>query len=388
MLQRITILGSTGSIGTQTLRVIDRFPDRFKIVGLSTKRNIKLLEHQIEKYRPEAVAVFDNEKALELKKNIKSNSRQKTVILTGEEGITELAALHNAEIVVVALVGFSGLKPTLVAIKEGKEIALANKEALVVGGELIMSEARSRKIIIRPIDSEHSAIFQCINKSAENELNKIILTASGGPFRGWLKEKLVNVTPAQALKHPNWNMGAKITIDSATLMNKGFEVIEARWLFNLDYKKIDVVIHPESIIHSMVEFIDGSILAQMGIPDMVLPIQYALSYPERWGNEFPRLNWREKQQIHFYPPDFDNFPCLNYAYQAGKTGGTLPAVMNAANEVAVEKFLKNELSFLHIPLLIEEIMNRHIVIFNPSLEELITVDSWAREEADAVCQKL
>lgn len=388
MLQRITILGSTGSIGTQTLRVIDRFPDRFKIVGLSTKRNIKLLEHQIEKYRPEAVAVFDNEKALELKKNIKSNSRQKTVILTGEEGITELAALHNAEIVVVALVGFSGLKPTLVAIKEGKEIALANKEALVVGGELIMSEARSRKIIIRPIDSEHSAIFQCINKAAENELNKIILTASGGPFRGWLKEKLVNVTPAQALKHPNWNMGAKITIDSATLMNKGFEVIEARWLFNLDYKKIDVVIHPESIIHSMVEFIDGSILAQMGIPDMVLPIQYALSYPERWGNEFPRLNWREKQQIHFYPPDFDNFPCLNYAYQAGKTGGTLPAVMNAANEVAVEKFLKNELSFLHIPLLIEEIMNRHIVIFNPSLEELITVDSWAREEADAVCQKL
>ncbi|MGI6328656.1 MAG: 1-deoxy-D-xylulose-5-phosphate reductoisomerase [Dethiobacteria bacterium] len=388
MLQRITILGSTGSIGTQTLRVIDRFPDRFKIVGLSTKRNIKLLEHQIEKYRPEAVAVFDNEKALELKKNIKSNSRQKTVILTGEEGITELAALHNAEIVVVALVGFSGLKPTLAAIKEGKEIALANKEALVVGGELIMSEARSRKIIIRPIDSEHSAIFQCINKAAENELNKIILTASGGPFRGWLKEKLVNVTPAQALKHPNWNMGAKITIDSATLMNKGFEVIEARWLFNLDYKKIDVVIHPESIIHSMVEFIDGSILAQMGIPDMVLPIQYALSYPERWGNEFPRLNWREKQQIHFYPPDFDNFPCLNYAYQAGKTGGTLPAVMNAANEVAVEKFLKNELSFLHIPLLIEEIMNRHIVIFNPSLEELITVDSWAREEADAVCQKL
>lgn len=388
MLQRITILGSTGSIGTQTLRVIDRFPDRFKIVGLSTKRNIKLLEHQIEKYRPEVVAVFDNEKALELKKNIKSNSRQKTVVLTGEEGLTELAALHNAEMVVVALVGFSGLKPTLVAIKEGKEIALANKEALVVGGELIMSEARSRKIIIRPIDSEHSAIFQCINKAAENELNKIILTASGGPFRGWLKEKLVNVTPAQALKHPNWNMGAKITIDSATLMNKGFEVIEARWLFNLDYKKIDVVIHPESIIHSMVEFIDGSILAQMGIPDMVLPIQYALSYPERWGNEFPRLNWREKQQIHFYPPDFDNFPCLNYAYQAGKTGGTLPAVMNAANEVAVEKFLKNELSFLHIPLLIEEIMNRHIVIFNPSLEELITVDSWAREEADAVCQKL
>ena len=288
-------------------------------MGLSTKRNIKLLEHQIEKYRPEAVAVFDNEKALELKKNIKSNSRQKTVILTGEEGITELAALHNAEIVVVALVGFSGLKPTLAAIKEGKEIALANKEALVVGGELIMSEARSRKIIIRPIDSEHSAIFQCINKAAENELNKIILTASGGPFRGWLKEKLVNVTPAQALKHPNWNMGAKITIDSATLMNKGFEVIEARWLFNLDYKKIDVVIHPESIIHSMVEFIDGSILAQMGIPDMIA-IQYALSYGEM-GNEFPRLNWREKQQ-YFYPPDFDNFPCLNYAYQAEDWGTT------------------------------------------------------------------
>ena len=388
MLQRITILGSTGSIGTQTLRVIDRFPDRFKVVGLSTKRNIKLLERQIEKYRPEAVAVFDNEKALELKKNIKSNSGQKTAVLTGEEGLTELAALHDAEMVIIALVGFSGLKPTLTAIKEGKEIALANKEALVVGGELIIGEARSRNIIIRPIDSEHSAIFQCINKADEGELSKIILTASGGPFRGWLKEKLVNVTPAQALKHPNWNMGSKISIDSATLMNKGFEVIEARWLFNLDYKKIDVVIHPESIIHSMVEFIDGSILAQMGIPDMLLPIQYALSYPERWGNDFPRLNWQEKQQIHFFPPDNDHFPCLNYAYQAGKTGGTLPAVMNAANEAAVEKFLKNELSFLHIPLLIEEIMNRHIVKFNPSLEELIAVDRWAREEADVTAQKL
>ena len=388
MLQRITILGSTGSIGTQTLQVIDQFPDRFKIVGLSTKSNINLLQRQIEKYRPEAVAVFDKEKALELIKNIKSSSGQKTVVLAGEEGLMELAALPDAELVVVALVGFSGLKPTLTALKKGKKIALANKEALVVGGELIMSEARSRKIIIRPIDSEHSAIFQCINNAAENELNKIILTASGGPFRGWLKEKLINVTPAQALKHPNWNMGAKITIDSATLMNKGFEVIEAHWLFNLDYKKIDVVIHPESIIHSMVEFIDGSVLAQIGIPDMLLPIQYALSYPERWGNEFPRLNWQEKQQINFSPPDLNLFPCLGYAYKAGEVGGTLPAVMNAANEVAVEKFLKNELSFLNIPVLIEEIMNRHVVTFNPSLEELIAVDRWARKEADAVCQKL
>ncbi len=387
MPQRIAILGSTGSIGTQTLQVIDRFPDRFKVVGLSTKGNIDLLKRQIEKYKPEAVAVSEREKALELKNNIKS-SGPKTVVLAGEDGLTELAALGSAELIVVALVGFSGLKPTLTALKKGKEIALANKEALVVGGELIMGEARSRDIIIRPIDSEHSAIFQCINKAAGDNLNKIILTASGGPFRGWLKEKLVHVTPAQALKHPTWKMGAKISIDSATLMNKGFEVIEARWLFNLDYSKIKVVIHPESMIHSMVEYIDGSVLAQIGAPDMLLPIQYALSYPERWANESSGLNWQEKLQIHFSPPDCTNFPCLDYAYAAGKTGGTLPAAMNAANEVAVEKFLSNEISFLHIPLLIEEIMNRHVVIFNPSLEELIAVDKWAREEAEVTAQKL
>ncbi|HHT45739.1 MAG TPA: 1-deoxy-D-xylulose-5-phosphate reductoisomerase [Firmicutes bacterium] len=383
--RRITILGSTGSIGTQTLRVIEQFKEKFEIAGLSTNKNIRLLEHQINKYGPSAVTVYDEEKARELKKNINT---QKTAVLTGDEGLIELVTRPDVEMVVVALVGFSGFKPTLAALKEGKDIALANKEALVVGGELIMAEARSRKITIKPIDSEHSAIFQCLNKGNHSEIDKIILTASGGPFWGWPKEKLFHVTPAQALEHPNWNMGSKISIDSATLMNKGFEVIEARWLFNLDYKQIDVVIHPESIIHSMVEFIDGSILAQMGLPDMLLPIQYALTYPERWGNELPRLKWKEKRVINFIPPDHDTFPCLNYAYKAGEVGGTLPAVMNAANEVAVEKFLQNEISFLHIPVLIEEIMNRHVVNYKPSLEELVAADRWAREETKIASQKL
>lgn len=377
MSRKISILGSTGSIGTQTLKVVDQFPEKFKIIGLSTRGNIDLLEMQIRKYKPLAAAVLQQEKALELKKRI---SGVDTIVLMGEEGLKVLAAWTDAEMVVVALVGFSGLEPTLAALKEGKAVALANKEALVVGGELIMSEARSKKTTIIPVDSEHSAIFQCLHAGRENEVKKIILTASGGPFLGWGKKELAGVQPSQALKHPNWKMGAKVTIDSATLMNKGFEVIEAHWLFNLEFKKIDVVIHPESIIHSMVEFNDGSIIAQMSLPSMLLPIQFALSYPERWESNFPRLNWEEKHSINFLPPDQKSFPCLNYAYRAGETGGTMPAVLNAANEVAVERFLENRLSFLHIPVVLEEIMNRHSAMLNPSLNDIVKADAWARQE--------
>ncbi len=384
MIRRISILGSTGSIGTQSLKVVDQFPEKFKIIGLSTRGNIDLLEKQIRKYKPLAAAVLLQDKALELRKRI---SDLNTIVLTGEDGLKILAAWPDAEMVVVALVGFSGLEPTLAALREGKAIALANKEALVVGGELIMAEARSKQTTIIPVDSEHSAIFQCLHAGRESEVEKIILTASGGPFLGWNEKELAGVQPFQALKHPNWTMGAKVTIDSATLMNKGFEVIEAHWLFNLDLKKIDVVIHPESIIHSMVEFTDGSIIAQMSLPSMLFPIQYALSYPERWESNFPRLKWDSKCSISFLPPDRKSFPCLSYAYRAGKTGGTMPAVLNAANEVAVEKFLESRIPFLHIPVVLEEVMNRHSSRLNPSLEDIIEADTWARQESINFLQK-
>ncbi|MDO9534085.1 MAG: 1-deoxy-D-xylulose-5-phosphate reductoisomerase [Bacillota bacterium] len=385
MVQNITILGSTGSIGTQTLQVIDHFQDKFKIMGLSTRGNIDLLEKQIRKYNPLAVAVLEKEKALQLENRIKD---LKTSVFSGEDGLHVLSTWHDVELVVIALVGFSGLRPTLAALKENKKVALANKEALVVGGELIMAEARSKNITILPIDSEHSAIFQCLQSGHTDEVNKIILTASGGPFLGWEKERLAAVTPAQALKHPNWEMGAKITIDSATLMNKGFEVIEAHWLFNLDFKQIEVVIHPESIVHSMVEFKDGSTIAQMGLPDMLLPIQYALSYPKRWENKFPRLQWKKSHVLNFIPPDRNNFPCLYYAYNAGEIGGTMPAVLNAANEVAVEQFLKGSISFLHISALLDEIMKKHNVKLNPSLQDVAAADNWAREETRIAMQKI
>jgi 1-deoxy-D-xylulose-5-phosphate reductoisomerase len=385
MVQNITILGSTGSIGTQTLQVIDNFPDKFKIMGLSTKGNIELLEAQIRKYKPLAVAVLEKEKALQLENRIRD---QKTSVFSGEDGLNVLSTWPDVELVVIALVGFSGLRPTMAALKDNKKVALANKESLVVGGELIMAEARSKNITILPIDSEHSAIFQCLQAGHRDELNKIILTASGGPFLGWGKERLEDVTPAQALKHPNWKMGSKITIDSATLMNKGFEVIEAHWLFNLDYKKIEVVIHPESIVHSMVEFKDGSTIAQMGLPDMLLPIQYALSYPNRWKNNFPRFQWGKNHVLNFIPPDRNNFPCLYYAYNAGEIGGTMPAVLNGANEIAVEQFLQGSISFLDISALLEEIMNRHHVKLNPTLQEIADADNWAREETRIVIQKL
>jgi 1-deoxy-D-xylulose-5-phosphate reductoisomerase len=385
MIQKIIILGSTGSIGKQTLQVIDDFQERFEIIGLSCRNNIDLLEKQIRKYRPLLVSVLDEKKALELKNRIRDEN---TTIISGEDSLKELSAHPDADLIVVALVGFSGLLPTMTALQEGKKIALANKEVLVTGGEIVMKEAKSRQISIIPIDSEHSAIFQCLRAGNAKEVHKIILTASGGPFRKWSKEDLARVKPEQALKHPNWEMGAKITIDSATLMNKGFEVMEARWLFGLDLEQIEVVVHPESIVHSMVEFIDGSIIAQLGVPNMHLPIQYALSCPERWKSSIPYFNTADSFRLNFYPPDLDQFPCLSLAYSAAKTGGTMPTALNAANEVAVEKFLHGEISFLHISALLEDIMNKHQVILNPTLENIVSVDRWAREKSKFILQTI
>lgn len=384
MVKRIVILGSTGSIGRQTLQVVEQFPDKLQVTGLSAGKNIELLEKQIRKYKPLTAAVWQEEKAAELKRR---TADLQTEILAGEKGLVTLAAQPDAEMIVIALVGFSGLKPTLTALQAGKEIALANKEALVVGGELIMAEARSKNTVIRPIDSEHSAIFQCLQAGNPAEIRKIILTASGGPFLGWGKKELAGVQPAQALKHPNWKMGAKVTIDSATLMNKGFEVLEARWLFDLQLSQVDVVIHPQSIVHSMVEYIDGSIIAQMGLPSMLYPIQYALSYPERWTNDFPRLQWEEKRHLSFLSPDQEIFPCLRYAYQAGELGGTMPAVLNAANEIAVEKFLGGQMPFLHIPVLLETVMSRHALKVKPALEDIVRADAWGREEARRILKE-
>ena len=383
MAREIVILGSTGSIGRQTLQVAGAFPDKLKVGGLSANVNIELLEEQVRKFKPGLIAVKDEGKAGEIKKRL----RDLTVnVLAGEEGINELAAKQGAELVLVALVGFSGLAPTLTALEAGKAIALANKETLVAGGELVMKKAREKNTVILPVDSEHSAIFQCLRGGAPGEVKNIVLTASGGPFLGFSREELKRVTAAEALKHPNWDMGAKVTIDSATLMNKGFEVIEARWLFDLDYSQIDVVVHPESIIHSMVHFVDGSHLAQMSPPSMLLPIQYALSYPERWKNNFPRLNWGGRASLTFLPPERDSFPCLDMAYLAGRKGGTMPAVLNAANELAVESFLKGALPFLHIPDLLNEVMQLHTPVPSPDYPDIAAADRWAREETGKIMQ--
>ncbi|NLX91233.1 MAG: 1-deoxy-D-xylulose-5-phosphate reductoisomerase [Firmicutes bacterium] len=385
MARGIIILGSTGSIGTQTLQVIEQFPGKFKVVGLSTNSNIDLLEKQARKFNPSVIAVRNEEKAREVKSRLRDLPIK---ILAGEDGLNELSTYPGAELVVVAVVGFSGLQPTYRALEKGKTIALANKETLVAGGGLIMKKAREKGAVILPVDSEHSALFQCLHAGNAGEVKKILLTASGGPFLGLSKEELAFVNASQALKHPNWKMGAKVTIDSATLMNKGFEVIEARWLFDLDYDQIGVVVHPESIVHSMVHFVDGSIIAQMSLPSMLFPIQYALSYPKRWENNFPHLQWEEKSTLSFLPPDKENFPCLELAYYAGRKGGTMPAVLNAANELAVESFLKGEISFLHIPCLLEEVMNKHKLIPSPGLSDIIDADRWAREETLAVLPKI
>lgn len=379
MTKKITILGSTGSVGTQALDVIRKFPDNFKVVALSANNNIELLEKQIAEFKPSAVAVVDENKAEELKK--KTNVQ----VFSGGEGLKKIASLPEADFVITAVIGFSGLVPTLEAINAKKDIGLANKETLVAGGSLVMREAEKHSIKIIPIDSEHSAIFQCVKGNKKEEVKRIVLTASGGPFLNLKKEDLEKVTLRQALKHPTWKMGKKITIDSATLMNKGFEVIEAHHLFGLEYPRIDVVIHPQSIIHSMAEFIDGSIIAQLSFNDMRIPIQFALTYPHRLNNEL-KLDLTDLN-LNFKKPDKELFPCLEYAYEAGIIGGTMPCVINAANEVAVSYFLNEKINFLDIPKTIRAVMDAHNLLKNPDIDEILEADKWARKEAEKVLEK-
>jgi len=375
-LKKISILGSTGSIGRNTLEIVSRFPDRFKVIGLAAKNNIQLLETQINACRPEVVAVFDESagKALK-KKNLPVD------VLTGDKGLTEVASLGHVDMVVSAIVGSAGLMPTFAALSARKDVALASKECLVMAGSIIMAEASRKGVKVIPVDSEHSAIFQCLDGRSQNEVQKIILTASGGPFLRKSLSELKSVTPEAALKHPKWIMGKKISIDSATLMNKGLEVIEAHWLFGLPAEKIEVLLHPQSIIHSMVEFIDGSVMAQMSVPDMKGPICYALSYPDRYEDVLPALDLSEIHELVFERPDPEKYPFLSLSYDALRCGGTMPCVMNSANEVAVNSFLNGEISFTSIFQVVSDVMSVHDVLKAESLEEIMDASRWAEEEA-------
>ena len=376
-MKKISILGSTGSIGTQTLEVVRSNGD-IQVTALAAGHNITMLEAQIREFRPSIACVWDEEKAAELKTAV---ADLPVKVVSGMEGLMEAAAEPEAEIVVTAVVGMIGIRPTIAAMEAGKDIALANKETLVTAGHIIMKLAREKGVRILPVDSEHSAIFQCLNGEREhgNQIHKILLTASGGPFRGWTHEQLKTVTPADALKHPNWSMGHKITIDSSTMVNKGLEVMEARWLFDVDMDQIQVVVQPQSIIHSMVEFEDGAVMAQLGTPDMKLPIQYALYYPERRYLPGDRLDFEALSEIRFEKPDMETFRGLKLAYEAGRTGGTLPVVFNAANEKAVGKFLKGEISYLTIIDMIEESMKNHQRIADPTVEEILEAEKETYE---------
>ena len=376
-MKRIAILGSTGSIGTQTLDVIRANKDKFELVAISANNSIDLLLDQIKEFKPKYVAVYNENSAKKLKEMIPDDI--KIEVLSGMKGLKDISSLDEIDVLLTAIVGMIGLVPTLCAIKNGKDIALANKETLVCAGELVMSEAKKYGVKILPVDSEHSAIFQCLNGERNKEVEKIILTASGGPFRGKKREDLIHITKNEALKHPNWDMGRKISIDSSTLMNKGLEVIEAKWLFGLGFSDIDVVIHPQSIIHSMVQFIDSSVIAQLGCPDMKLPIQYALSYPNRIVSDFERLDLAKLMTLTFERPDIDTFPCLKLAYDVLKMGGTYSAVLNSANEVLVNEFLEDKIGFYDIPYYIEKTLESHNSITNPKLEEILEIDRWTRE---------
>lgn len=375
MKRRIAILGSTGSIGTQALEVIKQHPDKLEVEVLTAHSNAPLLIRQAIEFMPNAVVIS---KESMYKRVLEALDPYDIKVYSGTASIEQVVEMESIDMVLVALVGWSGLKPTLRAIQAGKPVALANKETLVVAGELVTRLAREKGVNIYPVDSEHSAIFQCLAGEFHNPVEKLILTASGGPFRGYDHDKLMQVTKDQALKHPNWNMGCKVTIDSATLMNKGLEVIEAKWLFSFDIDRIEVVVHPQSIIHSLVQFADGSIKAQLGLPDMRLPIQYALTYPDRLASQFPKFSFDQCLQFTFEKPDTRNFRCLNLAYEAMRKGGNMPCVMNAADEVAVHAFLREEISFLQIPELIEETMSKITHVNKPSLSDYEQTDSEAR----------
>lgn len=373
-MKKLSVLGSTGSIGTQTLDVVSKHPEHFQIEGLAAGSNVELLLRQVHQFRPKKVSVATKELAEQVKTQVSPG----TEIFYGNEGLVEVAAGTDADTVVTAVVGSMGLHSTLAAIEAGKHIGLANKETLVTAGHLVTEAIKRKGVNMLPIDSEHSAIFQCLNGERRDDLAGITLTASGGSFRDLTREQLQSVTVEDALKHPNWSMGAKITIDSATMVNKGLEVIEAHWLFGLPYEQIHVLLHPESIIHSFVEFRDTSIIAQLGNPDMRVPIQYALTYPERWDSPAKRLSLAEVGKLHFREMDMERFPCLRLAFECGKMGGTATTAFNAANEVAVGRFLNREISFLQIEDIIEEVLDRHANIPNPQLADIEECDRNTR----------
>lgn len=378
-MKKIAILGSTGSIGTQTLEVVRENKD-IEVLGLAAGNNIKLLERQIREFHPKMVAVWSEERAKELRENVKDLDIK---IVSGMEGLIELSVMEESEILVTAIVGMIGIRPTIEAIKAGKDIALANKETLVTAGHIIMPLAKEYQVAILPVDSEHSAIFQSLQGGQEKALHKILLTASGGPFRKKTREELLNIQVEDALKHPNWEMGRKITIDSSTLVNKGLEVIEAKWLFDVSLDQIEVVVHPQSIIHSMVEYVDGAIIAQLGTPDMKLPIQYALYYPERRFLPGDRLDFAALSKLTFEKPDMETFYGLRLAFEAGKEGGSLPTVFNAANELAVSKFLDRKIKYLEIPEIIEHCMQAHKTIADPSVDEILQTEQEVYEQIES-----
>lgn len=383
--KRIALFGSTGSIGKQTLEVVAANPHLFEISVLTAHKNADLLIEQALKFNPNVVVIVDESGYQKVNEALKNSDVK---VYTGEEALISVAQMSEIDIVLTALVGFSGLKPTIAAIEAGKNIALANKETLVVAGEIVTKLAKEKGVNIYPVDSEHSAIFQCLTGEAMNPIEKIYLTASGGPFRGKKREDLASITKAQALKHPNWEMGAKITIDSASMMNKGLEVIEAKWLFGLTNQQIDVIVHPQSIIHSLVQFKDGSMKAQMGLPDMKLPIQYALTYPQRFETDFERFDFLNYPNLTFEKPDLDTFRNLQLAYDAMEKGGNLPCVLNAANEVTVEAFLNDKIKFLDIAEINEKVLAMANFSANPSLTSLYTTDLEARHLASEIISKL
>jgi 1-deoxy-D-xylulose-5-phosphate reductoisomerase len=376
-MKNVVLLGSTGSIGTSTVKVAEDLPDRIRLIGLAAGNNADLLLKQARKHRPDAISITDPAKAKEIQNGLGFS----TNIFSGADGLLKLATLPGADIVLIAIVGTAGLQPALAAIRAGKDIAIASKEILVMAGEIVMSEARKYGVRVLAVDSEHSAIFQCLDGKPSASVRKLWLTASGGPFRdkkNWPKEKFPEITVERALKHPSWVMGRKITIDSATLFNKGLEMIEARWLFDIEMARVGVLVHPQSIVHSLVEFVDGALLAQLSTPDMCLPIQYALTYPDRAPNERVQTDFTRLGSLTFEEPDLERFPSIELARQAGEIGGTLPAVLNASNEIAVEAFVNRKINFPQIFETVRRVMDAHKVIPHPTLEQILEADAWAR----------
>lgn len=383
-MKHISLLGSTGSIGKQTLEVVAANPDKLKVRALAAHRSDELLEQQIRQFEPDIAVLSDKDAAARLA----ARYHGRTKILAGDEGLLAAATYDGADTVLASMVGYAGLRPTLAAIECGKNIALANKETLVAAGSLVMAAVRKHGVSLTPVDSEHSAIFQSLRGGAEKEVKRLIVTASGGPFRGKKRSELENVTLAQCLKHPNWSMGPKVTLDSSTLANKGLEVMEAHWLFDMPYDKIDVVVHPQSIVHSLVEFCDGSVIAQLGEPDMRLPIQYALSWPDRFDYSFEQLDLVKAASLTFEAPDLEAFPSLKIAVDCGKAGGTLPCAFNAANEEAVNAFLHDKIKYLDIPYITAAVTQAHDNVAAPQIEDIEQADAWARAEAQRVIEGL